>query len=91
MSDKTTDVLQKIQSGEISVQEGEKLLKASQTRSDGMTYKVSPKGAISFYGTRRFPITIYHEELEQLLDCTSTPEFALFLEENRDKLTVKNK
>ena len=32
-----------------------------------VTYKVSPKGAISFYGMRRMPITLYREELDQLI------------------------
>lgn len=89
MSDKTTELLQKLQSGEITLQECQAQMKTEKA-AGVMTYKVSPKGAISFYGThRRFPITVYKEELDQLLACTKTPEFAEFMEENKENLAVK--
>ena len=33
-----------------------------------LTCKVSEKGAVSFYGIRRMPITLYIEELDKILE-----------------------
>lgn len=88
MSDNTTELLQKLQSGEITIQECQAQMK-TEKEAGAMTYKVSPKGAISFYGSRRFPITVYRQELEQLLACVNTPEFKEFLAQNEDKFAKK--
>jgi hypothetical protein len=34
----------------------------------GMSFKVSPKGALSVYGMGRFPVTLYKEQWIRLLD-----------------------
>ena len=52
-----------------------------------LSYKVSEKGAISFYGLRRFPITIYPTELFAILDREQ--ELREFVEENKDKLSMR--
>ena len=37
-------------------------------RATGLTLKVSAKGALSVYGLGRFPVTLYREQWERLLD-----------------------
>jgi len=49
--------------------------------------KVSTKGAVSMYNIGRFPITLYAEQWEKVLD--KTDEVRAFINANRDKLTVK--
>jgi len=49
--------------------------------------KVSQKGAVSMYGLGRFPVTLYREQWQRLLDKKS--EVLDFIEENTDKLAVK--
>ena len=34
-----------------------------------LTLKVSPKGALSVYGLQRFPVTLYREQWERLLEA----------------------
>jgi hypothetical protein len=41
-------------------------LKARATK--GVTLKVSEKGGVSVYGLGRFPVTLYREQWEKLLD-----------------------
>ena len=53
------------------------------------TYKVSEKGAISFYGIRRMPITLYLDELNVILETTATEEFKTFISVNDKKLSHK--
>ena len=73
--DETTSLLQKLQNGEITLEECNKLIRAKDTKSTPtITYKKSPKGCISFYGIRRMPISLYRKELEDMLQ-TITEEF----------------
>lgn len=40
-------------------------------------YKISQKGAISFYGIRRFPITLYFDELKTIMNtCMKSVDFS---------------
>lgn len=97
MSDKTTDLLQKLQSGEITLDECKKTLNQTQKVQTQVHYKVSPKGCISFYGIRRMPISLYPQELELILAAIlkNQPEqlynqqFSDFLSENIGKLSIK--
>lgn len=72
-SDTTTNLLQKLQNGEITLEACQQQLKSKQTSEKTVTYKCSPKGCISFYGLRRMPISLYKEELIKILgtimDC----------------------
>ncbi|MBI2940728.1 MAG: hypothetical protein HYY04_09860 [Chloroflexi bacterium] len=52
--------------------------------SRGIHLKVSEKGGVSLYGLGRFPITLYVEQWEKILDMAS--EIRAFLGENADKL-----
>ena len=55
----------------------------------GLTFKVSEKGAVSVYGMGRFPVTLYYEQWVRLLEAGK--ELREFLEENKDKLKLKEK
>jgi len=48
-----------------------------------LTFKVSPKGALSVYGLGRFPVTLYRTQWERLLK--SSDEIGAFIAAN-DKL-----
>lgn len=43
-------------------------LKAQAADRTRMSFKVSAKGALSVYGLGRFPVTLYREQWERLLD-----------------------
>jgi len=97
-TDATTKLLQKLQNGEITLSECQQELKAKKSETK-VSYKVSPKGCISFYGIRRMPISLYRQELESILgsimeldDETGIPynaTFTQFLEDNEGKISVK--
>lgn len=98
MSDKKNltqqQILELVASGAISSKEAGELL---NTKKSGVTYKVSQKGAVSFYGIRRrMPITLYIEEINQLVGvvCESTnynSEFAEFVKVSGSTLSKKDK
>jgi hypothetical protein len=52
-----------------------------------ISFRVSEKGGCSVYGLGRFPVTLYREQWEKLLDVTD--RLREFLKENKDKLKVK--
>lgn len=59
-----------------------------QTRKPGhLEFKVSDKGAVSVYGLGRFPVTLYYEQWNRLLDHAH--ELRSFLENNKAKLKLK--
>jgi hypothetical protein len=60
-------------------------LKAKTRR--GTYLKVSEKGGVSLYGLGRFPITLYVEQWEKILDMA--PEIRQFMEENKGQLKRK--
>lgn len=49
-----------------------------------VTIKVSEKGAIQINGIRRFPITLYKSEMEQIL--SKKEEIESFIQQNSDTL-----
>ncbi|HVC33042.1 MAG TPA: hypothetical protein VNL16_05985 [Chloroflexota bacterium] len=61
-------------------------LKAKTRR--GTYLKVSDKGGISLYGLGRFPITLYVEQWDKILDMA--PEIRQFIEENAAQLKRKD-
>lgn len=66
------------------------LEKQTATRTAGsLSFKVSEKGAVSVYGMGRFPVTLYYEQWLRLLDVAD--KLREFLEENKDKLKLKEK
>ncbi len=65
-------------------EENEKLKKRS---GRSVSIKVSEKGGVSVYGLGRFPVTLYQEQWTKLLDMAE--DIRAFIEENKDKLKVK--
>jgi hypothetical protein len=52
-----------------------------------ISFKVSEKGAVSVYGLGRFPVTLYKEQWEKLLDRNE--EIRKFMADNASKLKLK--
>ncbi len=63
--------------------------KASREAAEkkGISFKVSEKGAVSVYGLGRFPVTLYQEQWNKLLDQADS--IRAFIEQNKDRLKVK--
>ncbi|MGC2208585.1 MAG: hypothetical protein WA532_00620 [Candidatus Korobacteraceae bacterium] len=62
-------------------------LEAKQQRGSAISFKVSDKGGVSVYGLGRFPVTLYYEQWNKLLDRSQ--DLREFLEANKDKLKLK--
>ena len=62
-------------------------LKAGRRAAAGMTFKVSEKGAVSVYGLGRFPVTLYKEQWEKLLNASQ--ELRSFIADNDANLKKK--
>lgn len=62
-------------------------LKTKKVVSADITFKVSPKGAISVYGMGRFPVTLYKQQWEKLLSRAS--DLLEFMRANESKLSTK--
>jgi hypothetical protein len=61
--------------------------KLKQRGSRGVSMKVSEKGGVSIYGLGRFPVTLYKEQWEKLLDMAD--DIRGFIQENVGKLKIK--
>ena len=59
-----------------------------RTANRGMSIKVSQKGGVSVYGLGRFPVTLYKEQWEKLLDMAD--ELRAFIRENASSLKTKS-
>jgi hypothetical protein len=55
----------------------------------GINLKVSEKGAVSVYGLGRFPLTLYKEQWEKVLDMER--EIRAFIAEHAAELKTKEK
>jgi hypothetical protein len=55
--------------------------------SKGRAIRVSEKGAVSVYGLGRFPVTLYKEQWEKLLDMVE--EIRAFIAEHEGELKTK--
>jgi len=63
------EILSKLASGALQVEEASKMLAELDTPKRGQLYcKVSEKGALSVYGLQRMPVTLYVEQWGRLLD-----------------------
>ena len=56
-------------------------------REKGLSLKVSQKGGVSVYGLGRFPVTLYKEQWEKLLDMSD--DILAFIQENESQLKTK--
>ncbi len=52
-----------------------------------LSLKVSQKGGVSVYGLGRFPVTLYKEQWEKLLDISD--DIRAFIQENEPQLKTK--
>jgi len=65
-------------------------LEKSGVRNAGeLAFKVGEKGGVSVYGLGRFPVTLYYEQWNRLLEAA--PKLREFLEENKGRLKLKEK
>lgn len=63
-------------------------LKAKASKRNRLHLKVSEKGGISLYGNGRFPVTLYREQWERVLDAAD--EIRAFMAEHASELTSKS-
>jgi len=63
-------------------------LKKAQQQKGTVSLKVSEKGAVSVYGLGRFPITLYKEQWERLLERSE--EIRQFIRDNDARLKKKD-
>ncbi|MCA9249055.1 MAG: hypothetical protein KDA42_18160 [Planctomycetales bacterium] len=64
---KKEEILAKVAAGELSVEDGMKMINEADKKKGGLYCRVSQKGAISVYGLQRMPVTLYVEQWERLL------------------------
>lgn len=62
-------------------------LEKSPRRTGSLEFRVGEKGGVSVYGLGRFPVTLYYEQWQRLLDAAD--KLREFLEENKSKLKLK--
>ena len=58
-------------------------------RAGDLEFKVGEKRGVSVYGLGRFPVTLYYEQWVRMLDASE--DLRAFLENNKDKLKLKQK
>ena len=56
--------------------------------TQALSFKVSQKGGVSVYGLGRFPVTLYKEQWEKLLDVKDG--ILAFIEKHTSELKTKN-
>ena len=62
-------------------------LKQQKSKAGQFSMKVSEKGGLSVYGLGRFPVTLYQEQWQKLLDHTD--EIRAFMKDNAANLKKK--
>lgn len=88
MSSQTVeDIMADAFAGKITQAQASEMIKKMMDDKKSITFKVSEKGCISFYGIRKMPISLYKSELDKILDTIKTPEFEQFLEDNESVLS----
>ena len=53
-----------------------------------LEFKVGDKGGVSVYGLGRFPVTLYYEQWNKLLDAAK--HLRAFLETNKSRLKLRS-
>jgi hypothetical protein len=81
------EVLAKLASGEIKVEEASKLLAELEPKRGSLSCRVSEKGGISVYGLQKMPVTLYVEQWEKLLGFAD--ELREFMKEHDAELKRK--
>jgi len=90
-SQSVEDVMADAFAGKITQAQASEIIKKMIDAKKPITYKVSEKGCISFYGIRKMPISVYLSELNQILETVDTPEFQQFLVDNDKALNNRIK
>jgi hypothetical protein len=86
------EILKQVKDGSLSIEDAQRqLVQLKLSDLKKVTYKISPKGAISFYGLRKMPITLYQAELEQIVGIANSEEFKQFIKLNQNSLSSKEK
>jgi hypothetical protein len=95
MSSTIPDVLQQLTQGKITQDEASVLIAqmtalevSKKNTKPAVYYKVSQKGAISIYGIRKLPITLYVSEIDTIKKLICHEDYDKFLEENKDELSL---
>ena len=57
-------------------------------RTGSLEFRVGEKGGVSVYGLGRFPVTLYYEQWNRLLDASE--KLREFMEDNKSKLKLKD-
>jgi hypothetical protein len=86
-TDSVTALLESFKNGQITMDVVQEHLRELEHKT--VTYKVSNKGAISFYGIRRMPITLYREELDQIMGIVNSDEFTQYIQTHASELSSK--
>lgn len=84
---KKEEILAKLASGELKVDEASKLLAQAEQKRGPLYCKVSEKGAISVYGLQRMPVTLYVEQWTRLLEFAD--DLKQFMKDNEGQLKRK--
>ncbi len=88
------EIMAQVKEGKLTEAQAAKLIEeqsAAQVKAatkKKLTLKVSPKGAVQLDGLRRFPVTLYRDEWEQVLEIG--PEIKAFIALNKSKLAEKS-
>ncbi len=82
------DLFDQFKEGLITKEEFLELM--DKQKKNQITYKVSEKGAVSFYGIRKMPITLYIQEIEKIKAILNSDKFDTFVADNKKSLSVKN-
>jgi hypothetical protein len=56
-------------------------------QSGNLEFKVGEKGGVSVYGLGRFPVTLYYEQWNKLLDAAE--DLRAFLQANKSRLKLR--
>ncbi len=65
----------------------ERIAQLEKEKTAELSMKIGDKGGVSVYGLGRFPVTLYYEQWNRLLD--NADAVRSFLEENKSKLKMK--
>lgn len=83
----STDTDARIKALEAQLAQAQAALKAQPKAAGRLTMKVSGKGAVSVYGLGRFPVTLYADQWNRLLDMKD--DLAKFIADNAASLSTK--
>jgi hypothetical protein len=87
------EIMNQVKEGKLTEEQAAKLIEEQSANAvkaatkKKLTLKVSPKGAVQLDGLRRFPVTLYRDEWEQVLDIST--EIKTFIAANKHRLAEK--